>query len=204
MPDNSENKNTDPFGKDAVPASEPSHEKNRPPLKPSKKIAYAAAATAIASVASVITVYLPVRIMPLVLASFCFFLAAVKCGIVYGIIAAAATALITFACGGLSTSFILLCVCFFPYSLLCFFLKKFGYRKPLHALIRALSAIALANAALVAAYFIAKYTVLTGMDIVAGVGKAGYAAAAVMVSVAALITDFLFVLCDKVITPKIK
>lgn len=196
---------SDPFdGYNAPNACAPARIKKPAPLSASKKVAYSAAATAIASVASIITVFLPVKIMPLVLAAFCFFLVFIKCGAVYGIVAAAATALITFLTGGLNTSLILLCVCFFPYSVLCVFLRRFSYRKVVHALIRAAAAIVLVNIAFVCVYFIAKYAVLNGLDIMAAVGKTGYFIAALIVSAVAVITDFLFVLCDGVITPKIK
>lgn len=172
--------------------------------KAAKKIAYSAAASAIAVVVSVITVFLPIRIMPLVIASFCFFLAYVKCGALYGTLCAAVTTLVTFLCGGVSSSLILLAVCFFPYSLLAVLLRRFDYRKVKGALIRVACVIALALAAMTAVYFIARAVLLGGMDIVAAVGKVGFALAAVIVAVAAVITDFLFVQCDALITPKLK
>lgn len=173
-------------------------------LKPSKKIAYSAVAAAIAVVASVITVFLPVKVMPLVLASFCFFLALVKCGVVYGLLTAAATVLITFLAGGLSTSLIFLCVTFVPYSLICLLMRRFDYKKWSSALIRAAAAIVFINLSFAAVYFIAKYVVLDGFDVLAAVGKAGYLIAALLVSAVAVLTDFLFVQCDAVITPKIR
>lgn len=173
-------------------------------LKPSKKIAYSAVAAAIAVVASVITVFLPVKVMPLVLASFCFFLALVKCGIVHGLLTATATVLITFLAGGLSTSLIFLCITFVPYSLICLLIRRFDYKKWSSALIRAAVAIVFINLSFAAVYFIAKYVVLDGFDVLAAVGKAGYLIAALLVSAVAVLTDFLFVQCDAIITPKIR
>lgn len=170
----------------------------------SARIAYAAAGTAIAIIASVITVYLPVRIMPLVLAAFCFFLVHTKCGILYGSISAAATVLVTGLCGGICSSLVLLAVCFFPYSLVCIPLRRFDYRSVKGALIRAAVSIVIVNIAFVVVYFVAKYTVLGGIDVMEAVGKLGYLIIALVVSAIAVITDVLFVLCDKVITPKIK
>lgn len=181
--------------------------KSEKTAKPSRKIAYAAVAAAIASVSAVATVYLPTKILPLVIASFCFFLAYVKCGIFYGIAAAVVTSLITFLCGGLCTSLIMLAICFFPYSLLCLPLRRFGYKKPMGALIRISSVVVFVNIAFVAVYFTAEYAVLGGMDIVGAVGnfgKFGYLICALIVSAVAAVTDVLFVMCDKVITPKLK
>lgn len=196
--------NPDPFeGYDAPKAKKES----AAGTKPSRRIAYAAAGTAIASVAAIATVYLPAKILPLVLASFCFFLVFVKCGILHGAVCAAATMLLTFFCGGAGTSLVMLAVCFFPYSLLCLLLRRFDYKKPISALIRAASVAAFVNVAFAAVYFIAKYAVLGGMDIIGavnGLGKLGYLFAALIVSAVAVVTDVLFVMSDKVITPKIK
>ncbi len=172
--------------------------------KQSARIAYAAAGTAIAIIASVVTVYLPVRIMPLVLAAFCFFLVHTKCGIVYGSISAAATVLVTGLCGGICSSLVLLAVCFFPYSLVCIPLRRFDYRSVGGALLRAAVSIVIVNIAFVVVYFVAKYTVLGGIDVMEAVGKLGYLIIALVASAVAVITDVLFVLCDKVITPKIR
>ncbi|MCI9030947.1 MAG: hypothetical protein HFK09_00270 [Clostridia bacterium] len=172
--------------------------------KQSARIAYAAAGTAIAIIASVITVYLPVRIMPLVLAAFCFFLVHTKCGAVYGSVSAVATVLVTGLCGGICSSLVLLAVCFFPYSLVCIPLRRFDYRSVKGALLRAAVSIVLVNIAFVVVYFVAKYTVLGGIDVMEAVGKLGYIIIALVISAVAVITDVLFVLCDKVITPKIK
>ena len=172
--------------------------------KQSARIAYAAAGTAIAIIASVVTVYLPVRIMPLVLAAFCFFLVHTKCGIVYGSISAAATVLVTGLCGGICSSLVLLAVCFFPYSLVCIPLRRFDYRSVGGALLRAAVSIVIVNIAFVVVYFVAKYTVLGWIDVMEAVGKLGYLIIALVASAVAVITDVLFVLCDKVITPKIR
>lgn len=200
-----EKNSVDPFeGYDAPKTAKAKSEKAE---KPSRRIAYAAAAAAIASVSAIATVYLPAKILPLVIASFCFFLAYVKCGVAYGIIAAAVTASVTFLCGGFCTSLAMLAVCFFPYSLLCLALRRFSYKKPINALIRIAAAVVFANVAFAAVYFIAKYAVLGGMDIVGavgGLGGFGYLFAAFIVSATAAVTDVLFTMCDKVITPKIK
>ena len=69
---------------------------------------------------------------------------------------------------------------------------------------RAAVSIVLVNIAFVVVYFVAKYTVLGGIDVMEAVGKLGYIIIALVISAVAVITDVLFVLCDKVITPKIK
>lgn len=193
-----------PRSEDKSAAAKTDARRERENRKLSTKIAYAAAGTAIAAVCSVVTVYLPVKIVPLVVAAFCFFLVHVKSGVVYGTISAAATVLITFLCGGVCSSLLFLSICFFPYSIVCLPLRRFDYRKPVGALIRAATAIVLGNLAFLAIYFIARYITLGGLDVLAAVGKLGYALIALIVGVAAVITDLLFTLCDKTITPKIK
>lgn len=163
-------------------------------MSPSKKIAYSAVAVALASIAAVATIFLPLTVVPLILSAFCFYIAFSKCGIVHGIITMVATGLITFFAGGVSLTLILLCVLFMPYTIVTLFIKKFTYFKLVGAIVRILVVAALFNAALVGVYFIAKSVLLadSGIDLLGLVGNYGYALVALIGSIAAIFSDFLF------------
>ena len=83
-----------------------------------RRITYSAVATAIAVVAVLLSNYTPMRIVPLIFASLAIYIACVRCGIAFGVIAAVAAVLIAFAVGGIGTTFLFLCVAFVPLSLI--------------------------------------------------------------------------------------
>ena len=93
-----------------------------------RRITYSAVATAIAVVAVLLSNYTPMRIVPLIFASLAIYIACIRCGIVFGLITAAAAVLIAFALGGVGTTFLFLCVAFVPYALVAFFMRKLSYR----------------------------------------------------------------------------
>lgn len=55
-----------------------------------------------------------------------------------------------------------------------------------------------------AVFAIAAAVALEGVDLMGAVQEYGYAIAIVCVAAFAVVTDVLFVMCDKVVTPKIK
>lgn len=161
---------------------------------PARKVAYSAAAAAIATLSAIAAVYLPLSIAPLVLSSFCFYIAFIKCGPVYGGVAVAATLLIAFfAGGGLNVTFVMLAVIFVPYSIAAFFMKKLSYRKPVQALLRVLITAAVINLTFMCVYFIVVYVAMGGIDVIGAMNKVGgYAVLALIATAIAVITDFLF------------
>lgn len=154
----------DPFEEE--PREEP---QNRPPLKPRKlkgtrKVTYAAAATAIGTLCSVVAIYLPVKVMPLVATAFCFYFIFERCGWGYGILTQAAVLLATFLVGGvaLSATFVLLAIVFIPYAPIAYALRKLSYVKWQTALLRGAIVAIFVNLAFLAVYYILQFAVLGG------------------------------------------
>lgn len=155
-----------------------------------RRITYSAVATAIAVVAVLLSNYTPMRIVPLIFASLAIYIACVRCGIAFGVIAAVAAVLIAFAVGGIGTTFLFLCVAFVPYALVAYFMRKLSYRVAWQALVRVAASAALFAAAFTAMAMLTDYVAGTSfMTIIEKVGKAW---AILLVTVATLPVDLFF------------
>lgn len=161
---------------------------------PARKVAYAAAAAAIATLAAIAAAYLPLTVTPYVLCAFCFYVAFLRCGWVYGFLTIAATALITFfAGGGIDSGYIMLLLIFVPYSVAAVLMKKLTYFKLGQALLRILIVAAVINVGLVCTYFTVVNVAMGGVDVLAAMDKVGgYAVLALIATVIGAATDFLF------------
>ena len=155
-----------------------------------RRITYSAVATAIAVVAVLLSNYTPMRIVPLIFASLAIYIACVRCGITFGVIAAVAAVLIAFAVGGIGTTFLFLCVAFVPYALVAYFMRKLSYRVTWQALVRVAASAALFAAAFTVMAMLTDYVAGTSfMTIIEKVGKVW---AILLVTVAALPVDLFF------------
>lgn len=199
----------DPFDElPPAPAPEP-----KPPLKPRKlsgtrKVTYAAAAAAIGTLCSVIAIYLPVKIMPLVVSAFCFFVVFERCGWGYGFLTEAVTLLMTFFVGGVAVNatFVILAIVFVPYAPVAYCMRKLRYNKVRSAALRGVIVAAFVNLAFLCVYFIVKSVVLGGgfdlMRIVNAVG--GYWVIALILIPLAVSVDFLFTQMSNLIDKMLK
>ncbi len=155
-----------------------------------KKIAYSAICTAISAVVVLITAFSPAKIVPLIFVSLCVYIAFKRCGIVYGILTAIATALISFALSGIQLSFVALVSLFIPYAIIAYAMQKLSYDKLLHAIIRLLITATL--------YAVAFIVIINLVDIIAGttvmalVEKLGSVFVVIAMVVIALPVDFFF------------
>lgn len=201
----------DPF--EETPASpepppEPPQAKKPKRMTGTRKVTYSAAAAAIGTVCAVIAVFLPVKIMPLVAAAFCFFVIFERCGWVYGFVTEAAVLLMTFFVGGVAVSatFVILAVVFVPYAPVAFLLRKLTYGKWQTALIRAAAVAAFVNLAFVAVFYIFQYAVLGGgLDVTAMVEfVGGYWVLALILVPLSVSVDFLFVWMSRLIDKLLK
>lgn len=160
-----------------------------------RKVTYAAAAAAIGAVCSLLAIYLPTKVMPLVMTAFCFYVVFDRCGWMYGFITEAVVLLLTFFLSGvvINVTFVLLALVFVPYAPLAYLFRGVRYRGVRRILLRALAVAAFANLALVCVYFTVVNVTLSGLDIPAAVGKVGgYWVLALLLTPIAISVDFLF------------
>lgn len=155
-----------------------------------RRITYSAVATAIAVVAVLLSNYTPMRIVPLIFASLAIYIACIRCGIVFGIIAAVASVLIAFAVGGIAATFLFLCIAFVPYALVAYFMRGLSYRVTWQALVRIAVAAALFAAAFTAMAFLTDY--VAGTSFMTVIEKVGKVWAILLVTLAALPVDLFF------------
>lgn len=155
-----------------------------------RRITYSAVATAIAVVAVLLSNYTPMRIVPLIFASLAIYIACIRCGIVFGLITAAAAVLIAFALGGVGTTFLFLCVAFVPYALVAFFMRKLSYRVVWQAIVRIAVSAALFAGAFTAMAFLTDC--VAGTSLMTIIEKVGMVWAILLVTLAALPVDLFF------------
>lgn len=173
----------------------PNGKKNRRRVQGARKATYAAAAAAIGAVCSLMAIYLPTKVMPLVMTAFCFYVVFDRCGWMYGFITEAVVLLLTFFLSGVAfnVTFVLLALVFVPYAPVAYLLRQIRYRGIGRILLRVLAVAAFANVALVCVYFTVVNVTLPGLDIPAAVGKVGgYWVLALLLTPIAVSVDFLF------------
>lgn len=200
----------DPFEEESTPevAPDPTPPKKPRKLTGTRKVTYAAAATAIGTLCSVIAVYLPIKVMPLVATAFCFFVIFDRCGAVFGFVTEAAVLLMTFFVGGvaLSATFVILAVVFVPYAPIAFLLRKLTYAKWRQALLRGGAVAVFVNLAFLAVYYILQYAVLGGgLDLTAlAETVGGYWVIALLLVPLSVSVDYLFTQVEKLVDKLLK
>lgn len=156
-----------------------------------RKITYSAVATTLSIVAMALTLVLPLKISLLLVCSVCYYLILEKCKLVYGLLTIAASLLIMFFIGGFSSPFILNAIIFAPYSILAYYIKRFRHNKAATCAIREVIVVAFANLALMGVFFLMKYVSFDIAGVISNLG--GYWVLAIIISVFAIVFDFLFV-----------
>jgi len=156
----------------------------------SRKIAYSATLTAISVIAVIVSRFLPITLSALLVCCACYFFAFFVCGFGYGILTIIASLLTAFFVSGVSTVLIFAGLVFAPYSIIAFFMKKVYYYKE-GALIRGVVCTAFANIVFAILYFLLQKFISYDLSLLSNkVG--GYAVVAILVSVFAIVTDYLF------------
>lgn len=184
----------DAAGKDVKPAGKPDR---RPPVrvKGSRRVTYSAAAAAIGTLCSVVAIYLPVKVMPLVVTAFCFYLVFERCGISYGFITEAVTLLLTFFVSGVvvNVTFVMLALVFVPYAPLAYLIRRLRYDSVKTVLLRAAIVAVFVSLAFMCVYFVVANVALEGLDIIGMINKVGgYWVIALLLIPIAVSIDFLF------------
>ena len=185
---------------DGVSAAGAGPDKPPRPVKPnrvkgSRKITYSAAAAAIGTLCSVIAVYLPIKVMPLVVTAFCFYVVFDKCGIGYGFITEAVVLLLTFFVSGavFNVTFTMLALVFVPYAPFAYAIRRLRYTGVRQILIRAVIVAGFVNLAFMCVYFVVTNVALEGLDIAGMIRKVGgYWVIALLLAPLAVSVDFLF------------
>lgn len=160
-----------------------------------RKITYSAVGAAVSSLCVYLTNFGWLKVSLLMVAALCYYLIAVKCGLLYGLADIAVSLLITFFAGGVtifSYAFLADAVVFAPYAIACYFMRKLYYGRWKTALIRLAIVAAFSNLAFCGLWFSAGYFVSV-MDIrgmASSVG--GYVVLDLIFTGFALAFDFLF------------
>ena len=140
-------------------------------------------------------------------AALCYYLIAVKCGLLFGILDIAVSLLITFFAGGVtvfSYAFLADAVVFAPYAIACYFLRKLGYNNWKSVLIRLSIVVAFSCLAFCGLWFSAKYFV-NMMDIRGWANAVGgYAVLNLIFTAFTLVFDFLFYMLSARLSKYIK
>lgn len=158
----------------------------------SRKIAYAGTTAALAVVCMALSVFLPLKTTPLLVATLCFIVAFSKSGLVYGLLSVAATLLCAFFMGGINTTFLFTAVLFAPYSLLCFFLNKLDYGKKRNLFVRGAAAALFVNAAAALLLFVLSRYILD-YDLTALKDKiGGYWVLVLILTLFTVVIDYVF------------
>jgi len=156
----------------------------------SRKVAYSATFTAVSALAILASRFLPIVATALLVCLVCYFLSFIICGFGYGLITIAASLLTAFFSGGFGTVFIFDLLLFAPYSIIAFFMRKLSYNGA-KAVIRVAITVIFVNIVFAIIYFaLASYISLDFTVFSKKLG--GYAVLAVVLSVVAIITDYLF------------
>ncbi len=95
----------------------------------SKKIALIATLAAVSLAVTVLAAFLPSKIAPLALAALCYLLAFSLVGWAGGVLCGGVVIVLTFVTTGLSSSFFLTVLLFFPYAIIAYLLRKVKYAK---------------------------------------------------------------------------
>ncbi len=155
-----------------------------------RKITYSAVCTALAVVVTLIALFTPVNIVPLIGASFAVYVAFMRCGIGYGVITALVTAFLCFIIAGLNVTFIFLVIVFLPYALVVFLMRKLSYHVTWQAAVR------IACSTL---FFVITCTIiigftdfLTGTDIMAIADRVGKPVVIALIALITLPVDLFF------------
>lgn len=130
-----------------------------------RKLTTAAVCTALAILLCVCTAYLPLSVMPLYLAALCIFIACRRCGVVYGLLCAAASVGLMFLMTGLSVKWFVFLFMFAPYGIATSFAHKFDYFRVKRAIVRGLIAAAYFNLTFGMIYVIAVKVTGVGLDV---------------------------------------
>ena len=135
------------------------------------------------------------KVSLLMVAALCYYLIAVKCGLLFGLIEIAVSLIITFFAGGVtifSYAFLADAVVFAPYALACYFMRKIGYNNWKYILIRLAIVLAFSCLAFCGLWFSAKY--FEGIMNIHGWADAvgGYVVLNLIFTAFTLVFDFLF------------
>lgn len=172
-----------------------------------QKLTTAAVCTALAVIMCAMTAYLPLSFMPLFLAAFCIFLACKRGSLAYGILTMLATVGLMFLMAGLSVKWLALVLVFAPYSLLAYFMHRFGYFKLRTGLIRGAVMLLYFNVTVGIVYVIALRVAgigIEGLDLVEWSNRlGGYALLAIIATVVLMPLDFIFSTLSVVVLKKI-
>lgn len=153
-------------------------------------ITTAAISTALSVVFMLISYYVPViRTTPLFLACLAMYFAFSVGKTVLGLLSVAASLGICFAFSGLSTTFLLAAIVFYPYCIVAYYIRGFGY-KGVGIALRLSAVAAVANVGLAAMYYLTKYLVFDISVICEALG--GYIVLAIIYTVIFWIFDFVF------------
>lgn len=153
-------------------------------------ITTAAVSAALSIVFMLISYYVPfIRTTPLFLACLAMFFAFSAGKSVAGFLSMAASLGICFAFSGLSATFLLSAIVFYPYCIAAYYLRNFDY-KGLGILLRLAAVAAIANIGLAALYFLTEYLFFDLSIICEYLG--GYVTLALIYTVIFWIFDFVF------------
>ena len=153
-----------------------------------KAIAVAAVGTALSLVFMLISNFVPViRTTPLILACIAIQIVFMISGLVAGILSMMASLGICFAFSGLNSTFLISALLFYPYCLVTYFIRNYGY-KGFGILIRLAVSGAIANISLAAMFFLTKYLFFDLGEVCTLLG--GYGVLAVIFTIIIWIFDF--------------
>lgn len=163
-------------------------------MNKTRKLTYTAVGAAVSAVCVFLTNFGWLKVSLLMFAALCYYIVFVKCGLLYGLADILVSMLVAFFALGLtplSSAFLLNALVFAPFSVICYFIRKFYYTKWQTAVIRIVIMAAFANLSLAGLWFTAQWIFdgwVTG--IAASVG--GYPVLAMLFTLMAWVFDLLF------------
>lgn len=166
-------------------------------MRRTRKITYSAVGAAISSLCVCLTNFGWLKVSLLMVAALCYYLIAVKCGILYALADIAISLLLAFLIFGVtifSYAFLADAVLFAPYAILCYFIRKLYYNNWKTILIRIAVVTAFSCLAFCGLWFCAKLIFFSDMMDIRGWAAAvkGYAVLNIIFVAFALSFDFLF------------
>ncbi|MDR2201569.1 MAG: hypothetical protein LBP26_02200 [Clostridiales bacterium] len=165
----------------------------KPPASPTRRLAVAAVSAALAAVMIVLTNVLPLRVTLLMFAAVCYYIAFEKSGTVYGLLSIAASVLIAFFTGQISSAFILTCIIFAPYSFLAYLMRNLYYTRRAHLAVRAAVVAVFAALVFAALYLLVNAAAVTiAFDLASLASRLGAVPLAVLFIILSVVFDVVF------------
>ena len=195
-PEKKEPGNKEAVGRGETGDGQPAAREKKPArVKGARRVTYSAAAAAIGTVCFLVSVYLPLKIVPLAVTAFCFYLVFERCGAGYGFLTEAVTLLLDFFVSGIAVNvtFLLLAFVFVPYAPVAYLMRSLRYNKARQAAIRAVVVAAFVNLAFFCVFELVTHFVFEGVDIPDFISRlGGYWVIVLIITPVAVSVDFLF------------